>query len=112
MSLPGFTADSSLTGELQVTHSGKSSHRRHGGSGIVPSLPPSATRHACSNLCGSDRSCFDQCLSGLGGDGGGTGGAGVGDPHCLVGCGPCQVIGRHRQRACVKPDCSVHYIPC
>ena len=103
MGIPGFTAEYSMDVYPQFSTQRMPHGRLNGG--VFPALPP---KHACSNLCGSDSDCYNQCLQALGG-GGPTD---PGNISCLVGCGPCQIIGGHRQRACVKPDCSVRYIRC
>lgn len=113
MNVPGFAAEYAVLDDRPFrgsTRSGRSLRRR---GEVVPALPPGGNAHACFELCRGGAAypgCMQECMGALGG-GGGTGG-GVGDPHCLVGCGPCLRLRGRSVRACVQPDCSVHYISC
>ena len=110
MHIPGVTADHAIAADGRFHHSGNMARRCLSRGAIYPALPPSSVTHGCSELCGGDRDCYQQCLAGLG-----PGGSprDPGNISCLVGCGQnCITVGGRRVRACVNEQCNVHYISC
>jgi hypothetical protein len=96
MSIPGFTAERSL---VATNYRIRLLHRRRNlqsSARIYPALPRDEVEHGCSNICGSEPGCFDECMAALGGDNGGGGGTGGGGE---LKCGKC-IRGR---RHCVLP---------
>lgn len=111
MSIPGFTAECSMT--RQRSFVGSISRRRgvHRNAGISPAMVDIGGD--CISRCEGDPECAFLCqTSGDIGGGGGTGGGGGGGQHCNVGCGPCQQIGGKWQRGCVQANCNVHLVAC
>jgi hypothetical protein len=112
MSIPGFTAESSMG--FRKTFVGSIPRKRtvHLNAGISPAAID--TSGECISRCAGDPECSFLCQTSgdIGGDGGAGGGGGGGTRHCNAGCGPCQQIGGRWQRSCMQANCNVHLVAC
>jgi len=111
MSIPGFTAEHSVAFRKPFAGSNPRRRSAHVNRGISPAMID--TSGECISRCAGDPECSFLCqTSGDIGSGSGTGSGGGVTRRCNVGCGPCQVIGGRRQKACVQANCNVHYVAC